>query len=50
MSFSDRIRHCNSYDPARAIPLMAGAHRVGWLRRDNAAIVKRHGDVFAIER
>jgi 8-oxo-dGTP pyrophosphatase MutT (NUDIX family) len=49
MSFADRIRHCNSYDPARAIPLIAGAHRVGWLRRDNAAIVKRHGDVFAID-
>ena len=49
MSFADRIRHCNSYDPARAVPLMAGEHRVGWLRRDNAAIVGRHRDVFAID-
>ena len=24
MSFADRIRHCNSYDPARAMPLWAG--------------------------
>ena len=48
MSFADRIRHCNSYDPARAIPLCAGAHRIGWLRRDNAEILARHGEVFAV--
>jgi 8-oxo-dGTP pyrophosphatase MutT (NUDIX family) len=50
MSFADRIRHCNSYDPARAMPLWAGDHRVGWLRRDNAEVLAKHGDVFAIER
>jgi 8-oxo-dGTP pyrophosphatase MutT (NUDIX family) len=50
MSFADRIRHCNSYDPARAIPLWAGEHRIGWLRRDNAEALGRHREVFAIER
>jgi 8-oxo-dGTP pyrophosphatase MutT (NUDIX family) len=48
MSFADRIRHCNSYDPARAIPLWAGTHRVGWLRRDNAAVLARHRDIFEV--
>jgi 8-oxo-dGTP pyrophosphatase MutT (NUDIX family) len=50
MSFADRIRHCNSYDPARAIPLWAGEHRIGWLRRDNAGMLTRlGGKVFAVE-
>jgi 8-oxo-dGTP pyrophosphatase MutT (NUDIX family) len=50
MSFADRIRHCNSYDPARAMPLWAGQHRIGWLRRDNAAVLQRHDKVFAVGR
>lgn len=50
MSFADRIRHCNSYDPARAIPLRAGEHRIGWLRRDNAGVLARlGGEVFAVK-
>jgi 8-oxo-dGTP pyrophosphatase MutT (NUDIX family) len=48
MSFADRIRHCNSYDPARAMPLWAGEHRIGWLRRDNAQVLAKHGDVFTV--
>ena len=48
MSFADRIRHCNNFDPARAIPLWAGEHRVGWLRRDNAALLSRHDTVFRV--
>jgi 8-oxo-dGTP pyrophosphatase MutT (NUDIX family) len=50
MSFADRIRHCNSYDPARAMPLSVGGHRIGWLRRDNAEVLKRHDKVFAVKR
>jgi len=50
MSFADRIRHCNNYDPARAIPLWAGDHRIGWLRRDNAEALGCHREVFAVER
>jgi 8-oxo-dGTP pyrophosphatase MutT (NUDIX family) len=49
MSFADRIRHCNSYDPAFVIPLRAGRHRIGSLRRDNAEALARHSDVFAVE-
>jgi 8-oxo-dGTP pyrophosphatase MutT (NUDIX family) len=48
LSFADRIRHCNSFDQARAVPLWAGDHRIGWLRRDNAAVLSRHGGVFEI--
>src|ERR1700722_5336361 len=48
MSFTDRIRHCNSYDPARAMPLWAGAHRIGWLRCANAELLKPHDKVFAV--
>jgi 8-oxo-dGTP pyrophosphatase MutT (NUDIX family) len=48
MAYVDRIRHCNSYDPARAMPLWAGEHRIGWLRRDNAEVLARHADVFTV--
>ena len=50
MSFSDRINHCNSYDPERAMPLWAGEHRVGWLRRDNAALLQPYHKVFEVKR
>lgn len=49
MSFAEHIRHCNSFDPAAVIPLTAGGHRVGWLRRDNAERLKRFDRVFAID-
>ena len=48
MSFRDHIAACNNYDPARAVPLFAGADRVGLLRRDNAAALRRFPDVFAV--
>src|SRR6516162_11627201 len=47
MSFSDHIRACNNYDPARVVPLTAGNERVGLLRRDNAEALRRFPDVFA---
>jgi 8-oxo-dGTP pyrophosphatase MutT (NUDIX family) len=49
MSFADRIRACNNYDPARVVPLLAGDRRIGWLRRDNAAALARFRAVFAVE-
>jgi hypothetical protein len=49
MSFADHIRACNNYDPSRAIPLLAGNKRIGWLRRDNAAALARFSRVFAVE-
>jgi 8-oxo-dGTP pyrophosphatase MutT (NUDIX family) len=48
MSFSDHIRICNSYDPARALPLFAGNSRIGLLRRDNAEVLRRFPDVFNV--
>jgi 8-oxo-dGTP pyrophosphatase MutT (NUDIX family) len=48
MSFQDRIRACNNYDPRRAVPLFAGGKRVGLLRRDNAAALRRFAEVFAV--
>lgn len=50
MSFTDHIRACNNYDPARVVPFVAGDRRIGWLRRDNAAALARFPRVFAVER
>ncbi|HEX3883692.1 MAG TPA: DUF4743 domain-containing protein [Stellaceae bacterium] len=49
MSFADHIARCNNHDPARAVPLMAGGRRIGWLRRDNAAVLDRFPNVFKVE-
>jgi len=48
MSFADRIAHCNSFDRRRAIPLVAGERRIGWLRHDNAALLRPYHSVFAV--
>ena len=48
MSFRHHIVSCNNYDPARVVPLFAGWDRVGLLRRDNAAALRRFPDVFAV--
>jgi 8-oxo-dGTP pyrophosphatase MutT (NUDIX family) len=48
MPFRDRIRFCNSYDPARALPLVAGNTRIGLLRRDNAEVLRRFPEVFCV--
>lgn len=48
MAFADHIRRCNNYDPARAVPLLAGAERIGLVRRDNAAALGRFPEVFRV--
>ena len=48
MSFRDHIGSCNNYDPARVVPLTAGGARIGLLRRDNAAALRRFSEVFAV--
>ena len=48
MSFGDHITACNNYDPARAVPFFAGNDRVGLLRRDNAAALRKFPEVFAV--
>jgi 8-oxo-dGTP pyrophosphatase MutT (NUDIX family) len=49
MSFADHIRACNNFDRARVVPLLSGDQRIGWLRRDNAAVLARFAQVFAVE-
>src|SRR5216683_1585814 len=49
MSFRDHIRSCNNYDATRAVPLLAGNDRIGFLRHDNAEALRRFPDVFAVE-
>src|ERR1700747_579456 len=48
MSFRHHIVSCNNYDPTRVVPLFAGNDRVGLLRRDNAAALRRFPDIFAV--
>src|ERR1700719_2670725 len=48
MSFRDHIVSCNNFDPARVVPLLTGHQRVGLVRRDNAAALRRFPDVFAV--
>ncbi len=48
MSFRDHIGSCNNYDRARVVPLIADGTRIGLLRRDNAAVLGRFSDVFAV--
>lgn len=49
MAFIDHILACNNYEPSRAVPLLAGERRIGWVRRDNAAALARFSRVFAVE-
>jgi 8-oxo-dGTP pyrophosphatase MutT (NUDIX family) len=48
MAFRDHIARCNSYDPARAVPLIAGGERVGLVRRDNAEALRPFPEVFEV--
>jgi 8-oxo-dGTP pyrophosphatase MutT (NUDIX family) len=48
VSFVDHIRRCNNWDAARAVPLLAGADRIGLIRRDNAEALQRFSDVFEV--
>jgi hypothetical protein len=50
MSFLDHLRACNNYDTARAVPLIAGSERIGWMRRDNAEALRRFPEVFAVQQ
>jgi 8-oxo-dGTP pyrophosphatase MutT (NUDIX family) len=48
MSFLDHIRACNTYRAERFLPLVIGGTRIGWLRHDNAAALRRFPAVFAV--
>jgi 8-oxo-dGTP pyrophosphatase MutT (NUDIX family) len=49
MAFRDHIRSCNNCDPALVVPLIAGNERIGLVRRDTAAALRRFPEVFAVE-
>jgi 8-oxo-dGTP pyrophosphatase MutT (NUDIX family) len=48
MSFRDHIRICNSFDPARAMPLIAEEGRIGLVRPDNAELLRNFPAVFRV--
>jgi len=48
MSFVDHIQACNTYRAANFRPLRLGATRIGWVRHDNAAALRRFPAVFAV--
>src|SRR5260221_3317621 len=48
MSFVDHIETCNSYRAADFRPLRLGSTRIGWIRHDNAAALRRFPAVFAV--
>tara|TARA_Y100001934_G_scaffold278736_1_gene380714 strand:- start:297 stop:1154 length:858 start_codon:yes stop_codon:yes gene_type:complete len=48
MSYLDRIRACNNFDPANYVSFEIDGSRVGWVRRDNARYLAAHGMVFEI--
>lgn len=49
MSLLRHIRACNAHDPERFLPLRLGEARIGSVRRDNAELLKRFPDLFAID-
>ena len=48
MSFLDRIRVCQVFNPDDYIPFRVEGGRVGWLRPALAEALRRHEDVFAV--
>ena len=49
MSLLRHIRRCNEFDPERFVPLWHETTRIGLVRRDNAAALKRFAEVFTVE-
>lgn len=49
MSLLRHIRACNTYRPERFVPLLMGETRVGLVRRDHAAILKRFPLVLNVD-
>ncbi|MDB5411651.1 MAG: hypothetical protein JWL84_6563 [Rhodospirillales bacterium] len=48
MGFLDHIRACNTYRPERFRPLLLAGQRVGLIRHDNAEVLRRFPEVFAV--
>ena len=48
MSYLRKIEACNSFDPARFLPLRLAGRRVGFVRRDNAAALQAYPGIFRL--
>jgi len=48
MSLLRHIRACNTYRPERFLPLFLGEERVGFVRRDNADVLRRFPRVIEV--
>ena len=48
MSLLRHIRACNTYRPERFLPLFFGGERVGYVRRDNAEVLRRFPRVVEV--
>jgi hypothetical protein len=48
MAFLDHIAACNTHDIAKFRPFVVAGQPVGWVRRDIAAHLSEHDDVFVV--
>jgi 8-oxo-dGTP pyrophosphatase MutT (NUDIX family) len=48
MGFLDHLRACNAFRAEQFVPLVLGSARIGLVRRDNAALLGRFPEVFAV--
>jgi hypothetical protein len=48
MSFLEHIASCNTFRAEGYRPLLLGTTRIGWMRHDNAAVLRRFPDIFAV--
>lgn len=46
MSYLDRVKKCNTWDPKRYAPFVVAGTQVGWIRRERLALLKKHKKVF----
>lgn len=49
MSFLDKIRACNAWNPADFVPLWLDRARVGWMRRAACDLLRRWPEQFQVE-
>jgi 8-oxo-dGTP pyrophosphatase MutT (NUDIX family) len=48
VSFLDRVRACQEFNPDNYVPFRVDMIRVGWLRPALAEALRKHNDVFAV--
>jgi len=48
LSLSRHLQHCNRFDTRRFRPLQFVGKRIGWVRDDNAVLLARFPEIFAV--